>query len=188
MNDIFNDINKQIMSLLLKNYRKIFIALDGRCSAGKTTLALKLKEHWGCNIFHMDDFYLPMNQRTVQSMKKPGGHMDFIRLQKEVLLPLKEKGNAYYRKFDCKKQKYKESMQVNIKDVNLVEGAYSCHPDLQKFYDLKIFLDIEKEVQNERLLKRENNKVFEQFQKKWIPMEEEYFNTYCIEKQCDLHY
>ncbi len=34
------------------------IAVDGRCAAGKTTLAAQLQKDLGCNVIHMDDFFL----------------------------------------------------------------------------------------------------------------------------------
>lgn len=35
----------------------MLIAIDGRCAAGKTTLAALLKKEINCNIIHMDDFF-----------------------------------------------------------------------------------------------------------------------------------
>ena len=36
---------------------RVLVAIDGRCAAGKTTLALRLQEKLGCPLFHMDDFF-----------------------------------------------------------------------------------------------------------------------------------
>ena len=65
------------------------VAIDGRCTAGKTTLAGLLQGKRSCNVVHMDDFYLPFAKRTPERMAQPGGNMDFERLLSEVLLPLK---------------------------------------------------------------------------------------------------
>ena len=35
------------------------IAIDGRCAAGKTTLAARLAKELGGDVIHMDDFFLP---------------------------------------------------------------------------------------------------------------------------------
>ena len=40
------------------------LAIDGRCGAGKTTLAHWIQENTGCNVVSVDDFYLPLAQRT----------------------------------------------------------------------------------------------------------------------------
>ena len=37
---------------------RVLVAIDGRCAAGKTTLAASLQAQLGCNVFHMDDFFL----------------------------------------------------------------------------------------------------------------------------------
>ena len=60
------------------------LAIDGRCAAGKTTLAAELAEQWGCNVIHIDDFYLSFRDRTPERMAQPGGHMDLERLQEEM--------------------------------------------------------------------------------------------------------
>ena len=54
--------------------RPILVAIDGRCGSGKTTLGEYLKGQFDCNLFHMDDFFLRMEQRTPDTMK------DFMKL------------------------------------------------------------------------------------------------------------
>lgn len=53
-NKILNDAEK-ILSLIKK--RPCIIALDGRCAAGKSTLASVMKKEFGATVFHMDDFF-----------------------------------------------------------------------------------------------------------------------------------
>ena len=53
--------------------RPFLVAIDGRCAAGKTTLAGELQAALGCNVVHMDDFYLPFSRRTAERMARPGG-------------------------------------------------------------------------------------------------------------------
>ena len=38
---------------------RVIVAIDGRCAAGKTTLADHLKQELGTTVFHMDDFFSP---------------------------------------------------------------------------------------------------------------------------------
>ena len=76
------------------------VAIDGRCTAGKTTLAGLLQGKRSCNVVHMDDFYLPFAKRTPERMAQPGGNMDFERLLSEVLLPLKSGAEALYRPYN----------------------------------------------------------------------------------------
>ena len=43
---------------LLAEQEHVFIAIDGPCASGKTTLARNLNERFGGNVLHMDDFFL----------------------------------------------------------------------------------------------------------------------------------
>ena len=67
---------------------RVLVAIDGRCAAGKTTLAASLQAQLGCNVFHMDDFFLRPEQRTPERLHQPGGNVDFERFLTEVLRPL----------------------------------------------------------------------------------------------------
>ena len=48
----------EIDRLLESDREVILVAIDGRCASGKTTLGNYLKQHYDCNLFHMDDFFL----------------------------------------------------------------------------------------------------------------------------------
>ena len=61
------------------------IAIDGRCAAGKTTLAARLAKELGGDVIHMDDFFLRVEQRTPERMKEVGGNVDYERFEKTVL-------------------------------------------------------------------------------------------------------
>ena len=50
---------KNHIEILLSQQDQVIIAIDGKCTSGKTTLASKLAEIYDCNVFHMDDFFLP---------------------------------------------------------------------------------------------------------------------------------
>ena len=70
-----------------KNF--VMVAIDGKCTSGKTTLASKLAEIYDCNVFHMDDFFLRPEQRTSERFAEIGGNVDYERFQEEVLFPLR---------------------------------------------------------------------------------------------------
>ena len=98
MQKITETVKKQIDELLAKQ-DMVIVAIDGKCTSGKTTLASKLAEIYDCNVFHMDDFFLRPEQRTPERFAEVGGNVDYERFQEEVLLPLKD-GKAFsYRPF-----------------------------------------------------------------------------------------
>ena len=44
---------KQQIDTLLEEKNFVIVAIDGKCTSGKTTLASKLAEIYDCNVFHM---------------------------------------------------------------------------------------------------------------------------------------
>ena len=79
-----------------------------------------------------------------------------------------------------------EEVHVMPKALSIVEGAYSCHPILEKYYDMKIFLSINRQEQAERILMRNGEEQLETFQRKWIPSEEFYFEKCKTKERCDI--
>ena len=119
---------KSRIDALLQTGRQILIAIDGNCTAGKTTLASVLEKAYDCNVFHMDDFFLRPEQRTAQRYAQPGGNVDYERFQEEVLLPLNAKTFFSYRPFSCRTFALAEPVEVVPKQLVIVEGTYCLHP------------------------------------------------------------
>lgn len=72
------------------------------------------------------------------------------------------------------------------KALNIIEGAYSMHPNLRSYYDFTVFLDISPELQKERILKRNFPHMAERFFSEWIPLEELYFEKLSIRSVSDM--
>lgn len=170
---------------LQKDKERVLLAIDGRCASGKTTLASRLQTRLACEVIHMDSFFLRPEQRTAERYKRPGGNVDYERLQKEVLIPLKAGIPFSYRPFVCSTQQLGEPVAVGEHKIVILEGSYSCHPLLWDEADFHVFLTVEKAEQLVRLKQRDESK-FKAFQEKWIPLEEAYFSFYDIEKRCEL--
>ena len=175
MQKIMEAAKKQIDELLTQK-DMVVVAIDGKCTSGKTTLASKLAEIYDCNVFHMDDFFLRLEQRTPERFAEVGGNVDYERFREEVLLPLKS-GKAFsYRPFDCSTFTLAAPVAVTPKKLNIVEGTYSHHPYFGNPYDLKILLTVDEETQRQRILERP---IFlhKRFFEEWIPMEQRYFDN-----------
>lgn len=54
---------KILMEIQVRRQEKqhLLVAIDGRCAAGKTTIAAKLQELCSCNVIHMDHFFCVLN-------------------------------------------------------------------------------------------------------------------------------
>ena len=184
MEEILFCLKKRIDDLL-KTGRQIVVAIDGNCTAGKTTLASVLEKEYDCNVFHMDDFFLRPEQRTAQRYAEPGGNVDYERFREEVLVPLK-KGTAFsYRPFSCKTFSLSNAVEVTPKALNIVEGTYCLHPYFGDVYDLTLFLSIDPQLQRERIYQRPAH-LIERFFTDWIPMETGYFEAFQIPESADV--
>lgn len=172
-------------SCLASDKNTITVAIDGRCLSGKSTLAALLSEIYDCNIFSMDDFFLPAKLQTSERLALPGGNVDIERFRSDVLDKL-EKDVFWYSRFDCGTQSYKAPEAVIKKRLNVVEGSYSLHPTLRSYYDIKVLLTIDKSKQLSRLKLRDSEASQQQFIDKWIPLEEDYHSKTRPEAICDI--
>lgn len=166
--------------------RPLLVAIDGRCASGKTTLAANLQKSCGYEIIHMDDFFLRPEQRTKERYESPGENVDHERFLEEVLQPLHQGKSVKYRPFDCFTQQLAAPVCIQPAPVILIEGSYSCHPDLWPYYDLHIFLTVSPEQQMKRIVARNGEEYAEVFRTKWIPLEEAYFSAYELASKCDI--
>lgn len=198
---------KREIEKLLSEKDSVIVAIDGRCASGKTTFAHGLQQELACNVVHMDDFFLRPEQRTAERLQTPGENVDHERFLEEVLLPYKEnrdqKGMSdqvgfgqenneqqnnilSYRPYDCHTQQLKAPVCIVPNQVLIVEGAYACHKSLFDHYDLHIFLDVEPDVQMERIVARNGAEQAKRFQERWIPLEERYLAAFEVKEQCEM--
>ena len=180
-----DEIAARILALL-EAHPRVIAAIDGNCCAGKTTLAERLRVRLNATVFHMDDFFLPPSMRSAERLNTPGGNVNAERFLREVLLPLSRGEAVSYARYDCKEDRLLEPEAVSPGNVCIVEGAYSLHPLLAPYYDLKIFCRIDPALQLERIRKRNGIAQLPVFQTRWIPLENRYFDAYQIEQSCDL--
>ena len=175
----------EITSLAHKK-SNIIIAIDGPCGSGKTYLADYLSTQLDCQVFHMDDFFLPFERKTKERLAEPGGNVDYERFHNEVLQPLAEQKPVHFRPYNCQIRDYDDSIDVKPKQINIVEGVYALHPQLAHLYDLKVFLTVDPVIQHSRIAKRNGEDKLQTFINTWIPMENHYFTELNIEAQCDI--
>lgn len=187
MQNVVDSVLRKIDALRQKSSH-LLIAIDGRCAAGKTTLATRLQKACGCNVIPMDHFFLRPEQRTAERLNTPGGNVDYERFLKEALIPLKQGEMFSYHPYDCHRQEFTEAVQVVPNPVNIIDGSYSCHPALYENYDLMIFLTVDEAEQIHRIRYRNGEICTARFQQKWIPLEERYFSAYHIKERCNLYF
>lgn len=161
---------------------QVWIAIDGMCGSGKSTMGRILKEIYGCNLFHMDDFFLRPKQRTNERLNAPGGNVDYERFKAEILDHGNDRAGLTYQNYDCGKRQMGGNMTVPWNRLNIVEGSYSQHPYFGDFYDLRFFCWIGEEEQIRRIRERNGEGMLKRFKEEWIPMENRYFESFGIRK------
>lgn len=165
---------------------QVNVAIDGMCGSGKSTLGEALAGKYGCNLFHTDDFFLRPEQRTKERCAQPGGNVDYERLREEVLEHLADRSGLAYRRFDCSTMTLGKTYAVSWNRLNIVEGAYSCHPYFGDIWQLRFFLEVTVEEQRERILARNGAAMYQRFACEWIPMENQYFEFFGIREKCSV--
>ncbi len=182
--EIKQNYNKEQLKPLLSaidahmtdNHRTL-VAIDGRCAAGKTTLAGLLHKIYTCPIVPMDRFFLQSHQRTSERLAQAGGNVDYERFAVEVLAPLTKGQPCVYRPYDCATDSLKSPIELpTAPKLVVIEGSYSLHPALADSYDIKVLLQVSPEEQLRRLQQRESPEKLKRFVEEWIPLEERYFS------------
>lgn len=170
----------------LTGQQRAVIAVDGRCASGKTTLSADLAETIGAGVVHMDDFFLPAALRTPERLQEPGGNVHYERFRTDVMPYLQNAEAFSYPRFDCSIMAISGRREVAASPFRIVEGAYSCHPELKDYMTLRVFSDVAPKEQQRRILSRDGTDAWEQFRTRWIPMEERYFKAFAIREKADI--
>ena len=153
-----------------------FIGIDGLGASGKTELAKKIAAKLGgVTIVHTDDFYKPIEQRTVGLVPEiVSPDFDWDRMEREVFiaprptppsaLPLIDKGES-------------EGDSARESEIIIVVGVYAFQKRFRKYYDFTIWVDASRDVRIARMIKREGEAVAKEWQEKWLPREERYLEV-----------
>lgn len=168
---------------------KVFtVVIDGKCGVGKSTLAKKIKEYLDTKqletyILPLDGFIRPKKYRTFYSTPED---YDLNRVVNEVLIPLKNGDKAIFYLYDWDSDSFKTKTLIELPAVLIIEGVNSCDELLKDYLDFTIFLNLDKQTRNQRVLKRGDftQKEFET----WSETEDEIFKKRDIENYYDLIY
>ncbi len=150
------------------------IGIDGGGGAGKSTLAIQIKNKLSdATIVSMDDFYFK-------------DHCDWQRLKKQVLEPLSKNLAAEYQRYDWQTENLAEWHRIRIGGIVIIEGVYSIRSELSDFYDYKIWVETPREIRLKRGIERDGEAMREKWEKVWMPAEDLYLKTDFPDKIADL--
>ncbi len=159
--------------------QRLLITIDGPCGSGKSTLAEELAAVIKADIVHMDDFVIPHALKTAERLAQPGGNADVERLMQEVLTPWLLTGHALYRPYLCHMDMLGEPVQVEGQ-LLILEGSYCNLPEIRRHAALRLFVQVNANEQQSRLLRRVGPERLVQFNERWIPLEQAYFDAYSL--------
>lgn len=165
----------------------LVIAIDGRSASGKTTFANEVARSANIPVIHTDDFCRPRDKEGNLNLSEFDGNFDIERFKKQVVKGLKSKNDFEIGIFNCQKGCIDGYANIPKSSCYIIEGAYSLNPNLGEYATLKIFFDTSKEIQIERILKRNGEKALAKFLSVWIPAEERYISHYKISEKCNYY-
>lgn len=143
----------------------ILIGIEGFGGAGKSTIAAELAKHLGGTfIVGIDDFIVK------EKLTEPSwdtGAFDRARLEQQVLIPFTNSQPASYQKLLWQTNQLSERIQIPVVDYLIIEGISSYHPDIEKYYDYKIWVETPIDVANSRGHTRDGSNENAQYWDLW---------------------
>jgi uridine kinase len=194
----FDQMIKEIARLILEAKRDcpLRVGIDGIDAAGKTWLANALAfelSQAGAVVLRasIDGFHNPRELRYRRGNLSPEGYYSDsfnVELLKESLLePLEPGGNRRCRlqAFDFKTDSEirAEAVQATDDSILVFEGVFLFRPELRRYWDFKIFVEIDFETSLQRALKRdldlfsEPEEIIKRYREKYIPGQKIYLES-----------
>jgi uridine kinase len=182
-------VARLVLELEVRN--SVFVGLDGRSGAGKSTMAATIVERLhptvAVTVIEGDQFYAGGSAAT-WDRRTPSSKADRVidwRRQRSVLEQLRDGAVAEWRPFDWNAPDWdaeEPPLSGNVArslpaPVVLLEGAYSCRPELHDLLDLRVLLEVPPQVRRQQLLQREGEAYRADWEGRWSAAEEHYFTT-----------
>lgn len=163
--DLIEYLENKILEV---NKKRPIIAIDGIDASGKSSLAKeiasRLKEKlYKVQLVHIDDFHYPKVIRYSKGKDSPQGFYfdsyDYQTIISKLIIPFKNQEKVIIIKsFDLENDKENIiKTEVEENTILIVEGIFLQRKELDAYWDLKIFLDVEFEIAEKRNLIRDLN-------------------------------
>lgn len=161
-----------------------WVGVDGFGAAGKTTLAAAVARALpSAVVVHVDDFARP---------SVPGWERD--RFVAQVLAPLAAGDAARYQRWDWEADTGAEWHDVPPGVPVVVEGVSSTDERLGVPWDVRVWVEADRETRLARALERDGEAMMERWLTDWMPSEERYAaaqrprerSDFCVRTSPDL--
>ena len=165
----------------------VFVGVDGRSGAGKSTFAAALAAASRARLIEGDAFYAGgLELRSDTAEQRAQACINRLRLRR-VLKDLKSGRATTFRSFDWEAfdgSLSDRTITVEPGKIVIVEGVYSCHPDFADLLDIRILLNAADPLRQQRLLQREG--AIGPWERQWHEAEDWYFANLALEDHFDL--
>ena len=181
------------------------MGIDGRTAAGKTTLAdelVGLIERRGRTVIRacIDDFPRPSNEKYVLGRMSPEGYylhsFAYEKVQQDLRAPLGPGGTRQYRPSGWLSedgQPMENPSEVAAQDsILLCDGVFLFRPELDDYWDYRIFVEITPELSLLRGVPRDagwvgsEEEARRRYKERWIPGEQVYIDRVRPTEKADL--
>ena len=157
----------------------VFVALDGRSGAGKSTVAKLVNARAGALVIDGDDFYRGGDGAFWDALG-PAEKVDLVidwRRQRRLLERLRRGEPARWRPYDWEADDGRLAAEITALPADLVilDGAYSVRPELADLFVLRVLLDVPRAIRRDRLLQREGEHDRAEWEARWQDAEDLYF-------------
>lgn len=182
----------KIRSLTTGRTKPFLVAIDGRSGVGKSTIAQAIAEEFGGIVVLGDDFFAggPDSEWDARSAEaKVADCIDWRRLRREALDPLLAGRPASWHPFNFISGVglSEEVVQRNPAAVIILDGAYSCRPELADVVDLSVLIEMtDDNLRRQRLLAREGHDFMASWHERWDAAEDHYFTQVVPRSRFDL--
>ena len=153
------------------------IGIDGLGASGKTTIAEELKKaHPETSIIHLEEFYRPKTERTEGITNQAvSPDFDWDRFEDQVIKPVQRNLLVKYERYDWRADRWDQWIEIPATHWIIIVGVYALQSRFFQAYDYTIWMDVSREERIRRMTEREGEMVSKEWQEKWLPREENYF-------------
>ena len=156
----------------------MLMTIDGPSAAGKSIFAEILRLVLDAPVIHTDDYCVPHSRKTPERLAIPGGNLDIERLETEIITPHFNQANIILRRYDCHENRLTEIVHGIPKHGMILEGCYSNLPSIRERAQLRLFLEVSRDVAEKRIARRNTAAEADAFRERWIPLEQAYFKAF----------